>query len=105
MVSADGLASMAEAVLQSASAKNPIPNPLYADLTGFPPVLIHVGGDEALVSDAETFALNAEAAGVDVTLVVEAEMLHVYPFGAGRMPEADEAIARMASWVRSKLGL
>jgi acetyl esterase/lipase len=57
------------------------------------------------VSDSETFARNAEAAGVDVTLVVEPDMLHVYPFGAGRMPEADEAIARMASWVRGKLGL
>jgi epsilon-lactone hydrolase len=105
VVSADGLASMAEAFLQGASAKDPIANPLYADLTGFPPVLIHVGGEEALVSDSETFARNAAAAGVDVTLVVEPEMLHVYPFGAGRMPEADEAIARMASWVRPKLGL
>ena len=105
VVSADGLLSMAQAFLQGASAQDPIANPLYADLTGFPPVLIHVGAEEALVSDSESFARKAEAAGVDVTLVVEPDMLHVYPFGAGRMPEADEALARMASWVRPKLGL
>jgi acetyl esterase/lipase len=105
VVSADGLVNMVKAFLQGASAKDPIANPLYADLAGFPPVLIHVGAREALVSDSETFARNAEAAGVEVTLVVEPDMLHVYPFGAGRMPEADEAIARMASWVRPKLGL
>jgi acetyl esterase/lipase len=105
VVSADGLAGMAQAFLQGASARDPIANPLYADLAGFPPVLIHVGAEEALVSDSETFARKAEAAGVDVTLVVEPEMLHVYPFGAGRMPEADDAIGRMASWVRPKLGL
>jgi acetyl esterase/lipase len=105
VVSADGLAGMVEAFLQGASSKDPIANPLYADLTGFPPVLIHTGAAEALVSDSESFARNAEAAGVGVALVVEPEMLHVYPFGAGRMPEADEAIARMASWVRPKLGL
>jgi monoterpene epsilon-lactone hydrolase len=105
VVSADGLEQMVAAFLSGASAKDPIANPLYADLAGFPPVLIHVGAAEALVSDSETFARNARAAGVEVTLVVEPEMLHVYPFGAGRMPEADEAIARMASWVRPKLGL
>jgi acetyl esterase/lipase len=105
VVSADGLAGMAEAFLQGADPRDPIANPLYADLAGFPPVLIHVGAQEALVSDSETFARNAREAGVDVTLVVEPEMLHVYPFGAGRMPEADEAISRMASWVRPKLGL
>ncbi|HEY9416573.1 MAG TPA: alpha/beta hydrolase [Pseudonocardia sp.] len=105
VVSADGLMSMVQAFLQGASPKDPVANPLYADLTGFPPVLIHVGAEEALVSDSETFARNASAVGVDVTLVVEPEMLHVYPFGAGRMPEADAAIARMASWVRARLGL
>jgi hypothetical protein len=32
-------------------------------------------------------------------------MQHVFHFLAGRAPEADAAIARMAAWVRPKLGL
>ena len=32
-------------------------------------------------------------------------MLHTFQMAAGRAPEADEAIRRMADWVRAKLGL
>jgi acetyl esterase/lipase len=68
-------------------------------------VLLHVGAAETLVCDSRRFAERAEAAGVDVTLIVEPEMLHVYPFGVGRVPESDIAVQRMADWVRPKLGL
>ena len=47
----------------------------------------------------------ARAAGVDVKLDVFPEMQHVWHFMAGSAPEADEAIRRMAAWVRPKLGL
>ena len=33
------------------------------------------------------------------------EMQHVFQMAAGTMPEADEAIARLADWVRPRLGL
>jgi epsilon-lactone hydrolase len=42
---------------------------------------------------------------VDVTLEVVPEMQHVFHFMAGAAPEADEAIARLARWVRPRLGL
>jgi hypothetical protein len=32
-------------------------------------------------------------------------MQHVFQFLAGRAPEADDSIQRMAAWVRPKLGL
>ncbi|MER8696565.1 hypothetical protein NKI77_27235 [Mesorhizobium opportunistum] len=32
-------------------------------------------------------------------------MLHSFQMMAGRAPEADDAIARLAAWVRPKLGL
>jgi acetyl esterase/lipase len=105
-VSIDALEQMRAAYLQGgADPSDPVANPMRADLAGFPPVLLHVGSAETLVCDSRNFAERAEAAGVDVTLVVEPEMLHVFPFGAGRMPEADAAVARMAGWVRPKLGL
>lgn len=104
IVSIDSLENLRTAFLQGGDPADPIASPLRADLTGFPPVLLHVGSTESLRSDSETFAARARDAGADVTLVVEPDMLHVWVFGAGRFPEADEAVARMGAWVRDKLG-
>jgi acetyl esterase/lipase len=43
----------------------------------------------------------AVEAGVDVTLSIGEGMKHVYPFLAGRHPEADAEIARIAAWYRA----
>jgi acetyl esterase/lipase len=86
-------------------ATDPLANPLFADPTGLPPMLIQVGDHECLLDDSLRFADNARAAGVDVTVEVEPEMQHVFHFLAGRAPEADKAIDRLAAWVRPKLGL
>lgn len=99
------LMNMAATFLGGASAQDPLANPLYADLKGFPPTYIQVGGDETLLDDSLRFAERAKAAGVDVRCEVVPEMQHVFHFLAGRAPEADAAIARLADWVKPKLGL
>ena len=86
-------------------ADDPSLNVLLADLAGLPPMHIVVGGHETLLSDAERFTAKAEASGVDVTLVIEPEMQHVFPFMAGRSREADDAIADIAKWLRPRLDL
>lgn len=90
---------------QDGDRRDPLANPLHADLSGLPPMFIQVGGDEALLEESCVFADNARRAGVDVTLEIEPDMQHVYHFLAGRAPEADAAIRRLAAWVRPKLGL
>ena len=85
--------------------RDPLANPLYADLTGLGPIYIQVGGDETLLDDARRLAEHARRAGVDVRLDVFPDMLHTFQMAAGRAPEADEAIRRMANWVRPRLGL
>lgn len=87
------------------SPRDPFANPLYGDLTGFGPIYIQVGGDEVLLDDAHLLAAAAEKAGVEVRLDVFAEMQHTFQMAAGRAPEADDAIQRMAGWVRPLLGL
>jgi monoterpene epsilon-lactone hydrolase len=99
------LMNMAATFLGSASKQDPLANPLYADLAGFPPTFIQVGADETLLDDSLRFAEKAKAAGVDVKCGVYPEMQHVFHFLAGRAPEADAAIAELAAWVRPKLGL
>ena len=105
LVQRDILLGMAGMFLGDASPRDPLANPLHADPTGLPPMLIQVGGNETLLDDCTRFAERASAAGVDCTVEVYPEMQHVFHFLAGRAPEADEAIAAMAAWVRPKLGL
>ena len=90
---------------EGGNRKDPLANPLFADLRGLPPMYIQVGGDETLLDDSRNLAEAARCAGVDVKLEVEPGMQHVYHFLAGVAPEADAAIARLAAWVRPKLGL
>jgi acetyl esterase/lipase len=90
---------------EAGNRHDPLANPLYADLKGLPPVYIQTGADETLLDDSRHLAELARAAGVDVTLDIVPEMQHVFQFLAGNAPEADAAIARLAQWVRPKLGL
>lgn len=99
------LEGMLSAFLGETPPTHPLANPLYADLTGFPPTLLHVGDQETLVDDAVRFARRAEQAGVEVEIHIAPEMQHSYPLLAGRDERADATIRRMADWVRPKLGL
>jgi epsilon-lactone hydrolase len=90
---------------EAVSPRDPLANLLYADLTGLCPVYIQVGGDEALVDDARQLSERASKAGVEARLDVFPGMLHTFQMAAGRAPEADDAIRRMADWVRPRLGL
>jgi epsilon-lactone hydrolase len=85
--------------------RDPSTSPVHADLRGFPPVFLQAGADEALVDESRVFAERARNAGVDVRLDVFPDMLHSFQMMAGCAPEADDAIARFADWVRPKLGL
>ncbi|TDW14211.1 alpha/beta hydrolase [Kribbella kalugense] len=87
------------------SPDDPFVNPSYGDLTGLGPIYIQVGGDEVLLDDAQLLAAAAEKAGVEVRLDVFPEMQHTFQMAAGRAPEADDAIERMARWARPVLGL
>ena len=84
--------------------RDPLANPLYADLTGLGPIYIQVGGDEVMLDDAIGWRCTPPR-GVEVRLEVFPDMQHTFQMAAGRAPEADEAIRRMAGWVRPKLGL
>lgn len=77
-------------------------SPVFAELSGLPPLLLEVGTAEVLLDDARRVAERAQAAGVDVTLTVAEEMIHVWHFFAGSVPEADEGVARVAAFVRDR---
>lgn len=84
------------------SRTDPLANPLKANYQGFPRLYINAGGAETLLDNAQDLARIAKAAGVSVTLSVVDGMQHVFPFLAGRAPEADEELRRIAGWFRGQ---
>jgi acetyl esterase/lipase len=78
MVQRDDLIEGAQAYLGGADPRTPLAAPLYADLTGLPPLLIHVGTAETLLDDSTRLAERAKSAGVDVTLEPWEDMIHVW---------------------------
>jgi monoterpene epsilon-lactone hydrolase len=85
-----------------ADRRDPLASPIHADLTGLPPLLIQVGGDEVLLDDSTRLAAKAEADGVDVTLEVWPEMPHVWHFFAIMLPEGRQAIDAIGEFVRAR---
>jgi monoterpene epsilon-lactone hydrolase len=100
MIKPAGMRETAEAYLAGADPRNPLASPLYADLSGLPPILIHVGDAEVILADSTRFAAKAGDAGVDVTLEVWDEMPHVWHAFAGLLPESEQAIGRMGNWLQ-----
>ena len=80
--------------------RSPLISPLYADFTGLPPLLIHVGTDEVLLSDSTRLAEQANNAGVDVTLKIWDDMWHDFHMWAPYLPEANQAIEEISGFVR-----
>ncbi len=87
------------------AGNDPRVNLLYADLTGLPPIMVYYGAHEMLAGEAVEFAKRAKDAGVDVSLHSLPEGQHNFILGAGRVPEVDQAIAKIAGWLRSELGV
>ncbi len=82
--------------------RSPCASPIYADLTGLPPLLVQAGGAEILCDEIETLASRATSAGVEVTLEVDAGMPHVHQGFARFMPAGRDALQRAGQWVRAR---
>jgi acetyl esterase/lipase len=102
IVSRPLLENMAGAYLMGQDPQTPSASPLFADLSGLPPILILVGTSEALHDDSTRLADRAREAGVDVTLNVADEMYHVWPAMSSFLPEAREAVEEIGRFVQSR---
>jgi acetyl esterase/lipase len=83
--------------------KDPRVSPLYADLEGFPPVLIQVGSAETLLADATRFAAAAGAADVAVTLEIWPQMIHAWPVWNARLEAGRRALASAGRFIRAHM--
>ncbi len=103
MVQYEGLREMAKMYLAGLDPRTPLAAPLYADLSGLPPLLIQVGTAETLLDDSTRLAERARKAGVDVTLEPWEEMIHVWQAFAPVLPEGQQAIDRIGSFIQSHI--
>lgn len=78
-------------------------SPLMADLTGLPPIMIHVGTHEIHLDDARNFAIKAQQSGVQITLRIWEGMVHAFPLLAPLFPEARQAMAEIGTYVKGNL--
>jgi epsilon-lactone hydrolase len=103
MVRAEGMKEAADWYLAGQDPRHPYASPLYGDVVALPPVLIQVGDAEVLLDDSTRFAAKVRDAGGNVTLEVWPDMPHVWHAFAGLLPEADQALARIGSWLREQI--
>jgi epsilon-lactone hydrolase len=100
VVQREGLLGMAAAYLGGQNPRSPLAAPLYADLKGLPPLLIQVGDAETLLDDSIRLNDRAKAAGVSTKLEVWPEMIHVWQLFASFLPEGQQAIDGIGSFLK-----
>jgi monoterpene epsilon-lactone hydrolase len=102
MITLSGLYYMAALYAKDADLRAPLISPMYADLSGLPPVLIHVGTSEMLLSDSRRIAEALKRAGVDCTLKEWEDLFHVF-HAVVNIPEARIATEELASFIKSHI--
>ncbi|MER8778087.1 MULTISPECIES: alpha/beta hydrolase [unclassified Mesorhizobium] len=83
--------------------RDPLISPLFADLSGFPPMLIQVGSAETLLSDATRLAEAAGATDVKVRLEIWPHMIHAWPVWNARLSAGRRALHSAGMFVHEYL--
>ncbi len=84
--------------IQSADARV---SPVFADLSGLPPMLIQVGSEEVLLDDALQLAKRAERSGIAVDCHVYDGMWHNFQMFNALLKTSDQALDEIAQFIKS----
>ncbi|QRM42140.1 alpha/beta hydrolase [Rhizobium sp. BG4] len=90
--------AFAKPYLGATAPQDPAVSPLFADLSGLPPMLLQVSGSEALLDDSLRLADKARQAGVDVTLEVWPGLIHGWQLFPHLLEDADKSNQRIAEF-------
>lgn len=99
----EGLARRARDYVPDGDPAGEAVSPIFADLTGLPPLLIQAGSHEILLDDATRLAARAAAADVAITLQVTPGVPHVFQGFAAILDEAEAALTRAGEFLRAHL--
>lgn len=95
------ISAMGGAYLNGADPKTPLASPLYADLSGLPPIRVLVGTDEGLYDDSARLVGKLREAGVEVEFEVGDGLIHIWPI-FDFLPEAAESVSRIGEFLRKR---
>ena len=96
----DDAVTAASWYLDGHNPRDPLASPLFGDLAGLPPMLVHAGDHEVLLDDASGFAAALESAGVEVDYRIWPGMIHDFQIMYPNYPEAIEGTEAIAAFVR-----
>src|SRR5439155_18864162 len=85
------VAGLVASYLGETDPKNPLASPLYGDVSGLPPIRVHVGDDEVLLDDSRRYVERAVAAGVDAELDVWMGLPHGFVIGIRELSAARQS--------------
>ena len=80
------------------SRKDPRLSPIYADLSGLPPMLIQAGGNELFLTESVRLAEKAAADGIPVTLTVYPGMSHDFALLLPEMQDSIDSLDEIADF-------
>jgi epsilon-lactone hydrolase len=99
-ISVAQLRSFAQAYLAGTSPHDEVVDPLRADLTGYPPMLIQAGTGDVLGKDAHRLTEHATGCGVDVQFELYPVTTHDFHVFWSFLPEAADALEQAGAFVR-----
>jgi epsilon-lactone hydrolase len=91
--------TFAKLYLHGAPADSGEASPLFADLRGLPPVLIHASSTELLMDDSVRLHEKARSSGVKSTLRVYSGLPHAWHIFVPTIPEAGHALQEIADFI------
>lgn len=98
-----GLTFLASVFLQGALPNHPMASPVFADVTGLPPIMIQMGEAELMLTDGMRLATHLAENRVRMTLEVWPHMFHAWHFVSSLQPEARQAIESAALFLEQCL--
>jgi acetyl esterase/lipase len=103
MIAEDMIKEMAAMYLNGSDPKTPLASPIFADLTGLPPLLIQVGSEEVLLGDSIALDRKAGTCGVSSTLEIWQDMIHVWQAFSPILAEGRDAINRIGEFYKAHI--
>ena len=97
------VAGLIASYLGHADPTDPLASPLYGDLTGLPPIRVHVGDDEVLLDDSRRYVERAVAAGVDAALDVWMGMPHGFVTSIAEFDAARRSLKAIGGFLTERL--
>jgi epsilon-lactone hydrolase len=97
------VADLVAAYLAGSNPRLPVASPLEANLSGLPPIRIHVGDDEVLLDDSLRYGERAIAASVDARVDVWMGLAHGFVVDVGRLKAARIALDDVGAFLLERL--